>query len=232
MSTNASFTLRKVKSFVLRKGRITTSQQTALQTLWPKYGVDYRDNKLLNLATIFTKKAPIVLEIGFGNGQTLVQTAKQYPELNFIGIEVYQTGIARLLMDIHREQLSNIRIIQGDAIDILCDYIPNSSISTVQVFFPDPWPKARHHKRRLVQPNFITLISNKLIKKGIFHFTTDWADYARHTLEIMESNMEFVRIDNNIKNIDTLVLARNTTKFEQRGRLLGHNIYEFIFQRY
>lgn len=229
MNINARFNLRTVKSFVLRQGRLTARQALALQELWPKYGVDCQPDKKFDLAAIFPRPAPVILEIGFGNGKTLLQMAKQYPEFNFLGIEVYKTGIARLFMDMHMGSITNLRVINGDAVDILRNYFPDARAHIVQLFFPDPWPKTRHHKRRIVRTDFVNLVASKLVENGIFHIATDWADYARQVLEILEVNTKFVRLDNAMTTIPTL--SRGITKFERRGLQLGHNIYEFVFQR-
>jgi tRNA (guanine-N7-)-methyltransferase len=227
---------RTIKSFVLRKGRMTKAQTLALKTLWPNYGIDYSTGEVFESKKFFPKQAPTVLEIGFGNGQTLLQMAKQYPEVNFLGIEVYQAGIARLLMDLHSANISNVRVISGDAINILQDYIPDKSINIVQLFFPDPWPKTRHHKRRLIQSGFVSLISKKLLVGGIFHFATDWEDYAKHALIVMKDDSNFVRLDNKVEDIlltpqnaNAHLLTRSTTKFELRGQKLGYDIYEFMY---
>ncbi len=221
--------LRTVRSFVTRKGRMTRAQSSSLQELWLEYGISCKPDELVDLEAIFQRKAPTVLEIGFGNGKTLLHMARQHPTMNFIGIEVYQSGITQLLADIHKESLTNIRIFMGDAVEILRNNIPNSSLNILQLFFPDPWPKARHHKRRIIQPNFVSLVSDKLLAKGVLHVATDWENYAMHILEVMYNQHEFIKLDNAISYGQ--ILERIVTKFEQRGCQLGYKIYDFAFRR-
>lgn len=229
MKTNTSENkrLRTVRSFVLRKGRLTKAQDTALQTLWPEYGISCVPEELLDLAALFQRDAPTVLEIGFGTGHSLMQMALQNPAMNFIGIEVFQTGIATLLAEIKKYSVTNLRLLHGDAVEFLTNNIPDASLSIVQLFFPDPWQKARHHKRRIVQPNFVSLISKKLITNGLFQVATDWDNYAKHILAVMATKPEFKKLDQATSMQQTL--HRMVTKFENRGTKLGYNISDFAF---
>ena len=183
--------------------------------------------QVIDLSTIFPKKAPIVLEIGFGTGATLLAMAKQYPEFNFLGIEVYKTGIAKLFIELDKTPVANLRVIHGDAVKILTQHILSSSLQIVQLFFPDPWPKARHHKRRIIQTDFIKLIAKCLVINGILHIATDWADYARHIIEIFADSDNFLRL--NSLEANNLVLNRTTTKFENRGLKLGFIVFTNLF---
>jgi len=225
--TNENERRRTVRSFVLRKGRMTKAQDACLQTLWPEYGICCASDELLDVAALFKREAPTVLEIGFGTGHTLIQMALQNPAMNFIGIEVFQTGIATLLAEIKKNSVTNLRLLHGDAIDFLTHNIPDASLSIIQLFFPDPWQKTRHHKRRIVQPSFVSLVSEKLITNGIFHLATDWENYATHILDVMTAKPEFKKLDAETSAKKTL--NRLVTKFENRGTQLGYAIFDFAF---
>jgi len=181
---------RTIRSYVLRQGRLTPGQKLALEQLWPVYGIDYA-NAPLDLPAIFGRSAPVTLEIGFGDGDSLLQQAIQHPERDFLGIEVHRPGVGRLLSRCHEAGLSNLRVFNHDAVEVLKHQIPDQCLDCVQLFFPDPWHKKRHHKRRIVQPGFAALIRRKLRPGGVFHLATDWQNYAEHMLEIMESSPGF-----------------------------------------
>jgi len=178
-TTNNSPSRRNIRSFVLRGGRVTAAQKNALETLWSEYGID-EPSEPLDLARKFGRKAPAIMEIGFGNGDSLVAMAADDPDTDFIGVEVHEPGIGHCLLALHHRKLANIRIIRGDAVEVLRNQISDGALSAVNLFFPDPWPKKRHHKRRIVQPDFVTLLERKLEPGGILHTVTDWADYAEY----------------------------------------------------
>jgi len=222
-----------VRSFVRRAGRLTTAQERALTELWPVWGIDYGESAL-DLKALFGRAAKNVLEIGFGNGDTLAEDAASKPEQNFLGIEVHQPGVGRLLMHIERRNLSNVRVICHDAVEVLGAQIPPASLDTVNIYFPDPWPKKRHHKRRLIQPAFLGLLARAIKTQARLHIATDWLPYAEHIHACLNDSPDF----NNAKHGQTLDDARHTgevlrseTKFERRGRKLGHEVWDFIYQK-
>jgi tRNA (guanine-N7-)-methyltransferase len=215
---------RTIRSFVLRAGRITSAQQQALDTLWPRYGIEPVDAPL-DFAKLFARDAPVVLEIGFGNGESLAAMAEQNPGHNFLGIEVHRPGVGHLLQLIHAGRLENIRLICADAVEILSKNIPEASLDVINLFFPDPWPKKRHHKRRIVQSGFVELMARKLKPGGLFHFATDWRDYMEHVAAVMPHSTEFMQVE-----IDR-ALPRPGTKFQRRGEKLGHGVWDLIYRR-
>ena len=220
---------RIIRSFVRREGRLTSAQQRALKTLWPVYGIEFTDN-FLDFNAIFARSAPITLEIGFGNGTSLTQMAAASPEHNFIGIEVHRPGVGNLLLQLEQENLSNVRIICHDAVEVLQYMIPPASLDKIQIFFPDPWPKKKHHKRRLIQPTFISLLATRIKPDGTLHLATDWENYAEQMLEVLTASPDFV---NTASVADYLPRPdfRPLTKFEQRGQRLGHGVWDLIFLR-
>jgi len=182
--------MRQVRSFVLRQGRLTKGQDDALQRLWPQFGIERADS-ILEIQSLFKNEHPVTLEIGFGDGVSLATMAANAPEQNFIGIEVHRPGVGRLLHLIEENNLSNLRVMDDDAIEIIKHRIPDSSLDRVQLFFPDPWHKKRHNKRRIVQDEFVKLIASKLKSNGVFHLATDWEEYAEHMAEVMEASSDF-----------------------------------------
>lgn len=222
----------RIKSYVLRQGRLTPGQRDALTSQWPKFGLDYAPKKL-DLTQLFDRDAPVTLEIGFGNGESLLSLAQQNPAENFIGIEVHRPGVGRLLRRIEATGVDNIRVSQHDAVDVLLEQIPDSSLARVLLFFPDPWHKKRHNKRRIVRPEFAELIAQKLQPQGIWHMATDWQDYAEHMLEVMRAQPTFANVADGTPT-DPFVerpATRPVTHFEQRGAKLGHGIWDLQFQR-
>lgn len=215
--------MREIKSFVKREGRLTLGQQRALDTLWPIYGHELSSG-LIPIA------ANTVLEIGFGNGSSLLQMAEAAPDTAFIGIEVHRPGVGALLMGIENQQLSNLTVYQEDAVEVLKNCIPNESLSRVQLYFPDPWPKKKHHKRRILQADFIDLIRQKLQAGGLFHMATDWQPYAEHMLEIMEAATGFENVAG-AHAFSPKPEYRPTTKFEVRGQKLGHGVWDLVYQK-
>lgn len=220
---------RPVRSFVRREGRLTKGQQRALQDLWPKYGID-NQSSIIDLNKTFSRSAPKILEIGFGNGHSLAQMAHEHPEDDYLGIEVHRPGVGSLLLQIEELGLSNIRVICNDAVDVLQHCIPDHSLDRVQIFFPDPWHKKRHHKRRIIQSDFIALIARKLLPGGRLHMATDWKDYAQHMSEVMKQSVGFENVSKDSEFVERPDY-RPLTKFEQRGQRLGHGVWDLIYQR-
>lgn len=219
---------RRIRSFVRREGRLTPGQQRALDELWPRYGLASDTSLVASIA--FGRTAPLTLEIGFGNGASLATMARQDTDSNYIGIEVHRPGVGHLLKQIETEGLENVRIYCHDAVEILNHCIDDHSLDRVLLFFPDPWHKKKHHKRRIVQPPFVNLLARKLKRGGIFHMATDWQAYAEHMLEVMESATAFCNAAGN-QGYSERPDYRPTTKFEQRGRRLGHGVWDLIYRR-
>lgn len=222
--------LRRIKSYVLREGRLTTGQERALRELWPEWGIEYTDS-LLDLDKVFGRSnAPLTVEIGFGMGKSLVEMASKAPERNFIGIEVHTPGIGACLADIRDHNISNLRVVHHDAVEVLNSMIPDDSVDTLQLYFPDPWHKARHHKRRIVKPEFLDMIMPKLRQGGVIHMATDWENYAEQMLEVLsaDSRIENLSADNTyVPRPD----FRPLTKFELRGQRLGHGVWDLMFRK-
>jgi tRNA (guanine-N7-)-methyltransferase len=227
MTENTPKPRRPIRSFVRREGRLTAGQQRALDTLWPRFGIQYSD-KPLDLVAIFGRSAPITLEIGFGNGDSLAQMAQAAPERDFIGIEVHRPGVGHLLARIEGLGLSNLRVMCHDAVEVLRHQIPPGSLDTVQIFFPDPWHKKRHHKRRIIQPEFVALLATHLRPGGTLHLATDWEDYAWHMLAVMQTSPAF---RNTADGFAARPAHRPLTKFEQRGQRLGHGVWDILFKK-
>lgn len=221
--------MRQVRSFVVRAGRMTEGQERALKESWPVYGLE-PGGGMLDLSTLFGDTRPIVLEIGFGMGDSLIEMARRAPEKGFIGIEVHPPGVGRLLARAREEGLDNIRVFCDDAIEVLAGCIPDAGLDCVQLFFPDPWPKKRHHKRRIVQPEFAQVIRAKLRMGGTFHMATDWENYAEHMMEVM-SGAEGYRNAAGDGEYSPQPEWRPVTKFQRRGENLGHGVWDLIFER-
>ena len=204
---------RRIRSFVKRAGRITQAQQRALEEHWPQYGIDYEPAPL-NFVQIFSRNAERILEIGFGNGELLVASAAANPYADFIGVEVHEPGVGHCLLRLHEQSLTNVRLICHDAIDVLNRQIPDEALHGVNLFFSDPWPKKRQHKRRIVQADFVMLLGRKIKPGGFFHAATDWANYAEHIDETVTANPAF-------RAVETKTSKRPETKFELRGKRLG-----------
>jgi len=220
-------TIRKIQSFVRRSGRLTEGQKSGLNELWSDFGIDLPEGKI-DLTSLFAKQQPTVLEIGFGNGDSLLEMAINTPNQNFLGIEVYEAGVGRLINEANKHQLTNLKIIKADAVEVLKYHIKDNSFETFQLFFPDPWHKKKHHKRRIVQTDFLNLISNKLQNGGTIHMATDWENYAEHMMETLEKHPHF----KNTMGAHKYSLRpkhRPITKFERRGERLGHGVWDLIF---
>jgi len=219
---------RKIRSFVRREGRITSAQRHALASLWPQYGLD-ADSRF-EPEKIFGRKAPLTLEIGFGNGAALVSMAAADPATDFIGIEVHRPGIGRLLHELDRQGLGNVRIYREDAVHVMQQCLPPACLDRLLLFFPDPWHKKRHHKRRIVQPEFIEMAARLLRQGGILHMATDWEDYAVQMLEVTQQSAAFRNCAGS-GNYSSRPGYRPVTRFEQRGLKLGHGVRDLLFER-
>lgn len=220
---------RPIRSYVRREGRMTAGQQRALETLWPEYGIE-PDESPLDLKRVFGRAVPVTLEIGFGNGEALLAMAAAHPERDYLGIEVHRPGVGQLLNGLAAGGLSNVRVIIGDASEFLAQRIADGSLDAVHLFFPDPWPKQRHHKRRLVQLGFAALVRRKLKIGGVWHLATDWEDYAEQMRVVLEAAEGF----GNTAGAGCFAPdpgERPRTKFEARGRRLGHGVWDLRYQR-
>jgi tRNA (guanine-N7-)-methyltransferase len=208
---------RPIRSYVLRQGRTTPAQKRALEELYPKYGIPFSGETL-------SSSRPLVLEIGSGMGESTLQIAKAHPEVDFVAVEVHGPGVGSLLNRIHAEELKNLRVIRHDAVDVLQHMVADESLAAIHLFFPDPWPKKRHHKRRLVQPEFAALAARKLRPGGILHAATDWPEYAEHIAAVFSASDLFEEAKSGFAE-------RPVTKFESRGRRLGHAVRDLVFRR-
>lgn len=248
---------RSIRSFVKREGKLTNGQLNAIELLWPTHGVDLGEAKI-NLAELFGNDAPVVLEIGFGNGLSLAEMAETHTDMNFFGIEVHRPGVGSCLVQAKKRGLNNIRVSGDDAVLVLNQQIEDNSLGRVQIFFPDPWHKKRHHKRRLIQPEFVETLLKKLKPGGRIHVATDWQNYAEHVLAVLTAN-EFLsntavnaptradfesadgalQLDSESWNDDSLLALgsasrpdyRPDTKYENRGIRLGHGVWDLVFEK-
>jgi len=220
---------RTIRSFVRRTGRMTSGQASALERLWPEYGVDIAAGQL-DFTELFGRSAPVVLEIGFGNGDTLVEQARQSPELDYLGVEVHVPGVGHCLMQAEKKGVSNLRLVAHDAMEVLETQIADSTLARVNLYFPDPWPKKRHHKRRIIQLEFLRRIARKLRQDGDFFIATDWAGYAEHIDEVIALDACFEQTERR-KHAGEAPLGRDTTKFERRGLGKGHAIWDWHLRR-
>ncbi len=220
---------RSIRSFVRRTGRQTPSQQNALKELWPDAAIEYSDG-LLDFPSVFGRTAPVVLEIGFGNGDTLVQQAAERPDRDFIGIEVHEPGVGHCLLRARDSDVENLRLSMHDAIEVLGHQIPLESLVRVNLYFPDPWPKKRHHKRRIVQPDFLELVADRLKDGGTLNIATDWANYAEHIDEIVSQSGRFSCLERREHDGDQ-PFDRPRTKFERRGLKKGHRIFDWCCRK-
>ena len=208
---------RPIRSYVLRQGRTTPAQKRALEELLPKYGIAFSEQKI-------SSSRPLVLEIGSGMGETTIAIAKAHPEVDFVAVEVHGPGVGSLLNRIEAEKLANVRVVRHDALDVLEHMIADESLAAIHLFFPDPWPKKRHHKRRMVRPEFAALAARKLRAGGILHAATDWPEYAEHMHEVFSREPL-------LEPAPAGFTARPVTKFESRGRRLGHPVRDLVFRR-
>ena len=208
--------MRPIRSYVLRQGRTTPAQKRALEELYPKYGIPFGQT--------LASRRPLVLEIGSGMGETTVAIARAHPEADFVAVEVHAPGIGSLLNAIEREKLGNLRVIRHDAVEVLEHMVVDASLAAIHLFFPDPWPKKRHHKRRLVRPELAALMARKLAPGGILHAATDWPDYAEQMSEVLSK-------EELLEPAAAGFVERPVTKFESRGQRLGHPIRDLHFRR-
>ncbi len=221
---------KTIKSFVRRVGRATAAQRDALDNHYEKHSLQPGPSETFNKQEIFGRDAKVVFEIGFGNGASLAKMAAAAPEKDFIGIEVHRPGIGHLLNLVEQGNLTNVRIMEGDAIEVLQNNIPDGFLHGVQLFFPDPWPKKRHHKRRIVQPPWVNRIYTKLEKGGFLHMATDWENYAEHMLEVLEADERFEN-PHGAGNYSPRPEHRPETKFERRGIDLGHGVWDLLYKK-
>ena len=220
---------RSVRSFVRRTGRITESQQRALDELWPRMGVEISDEPL-NMHRLFGRDAPLTVEIGFGNGDSLVELAAEHPDHDFLGIEVHEPGIGHCLIAARQAGVDNLRIVSDDAVDVLAKQVAPGSISRLNLYFPDPWPKKRHHKRRILKPDFLELVHSRLTSDGALHIATDWQNYAEAIDELFADSTLFA-LDERREHDGDRPLDRAATKFEKRGLKKGHRIWDWRFKK-
>lgn len=218
---------RPVRSYVLRQGRLSPAQARALETLAPRYGLPFASAPI-DFARTFGRRAPVVLEIGCGMGETTAAIAAAHPGTDFVGVEVHGPGVGAILNRIEQGALSNLRVIQHDAVEVVDAMIPEGSLAGVHVYFPDPWPKKRHHKRRLVQSPFVKLIASRLAPGGYLHCATDWEEYAQQMLEVLSAEP---LLANTAAGFAPKPDYRPLTKFENRGIQLGHGVWDLVFRR-
>ncbi len=220
--------LRTVKSYVIRTGRMTLAQRAAYETHWPEHGLKVEDG-LLDQQKAFGRRAPLVVEIGFGMGQSLVAMAQAHPEWNYIGVEVHPPGVGNILRLSAEEELANLKIYKADAHAVLDACIADDALARIQIFFPDPWHKTRHHKRRLIQPDFVQVLRAKLKSGGVLHLATDWQPYAQHMMKVLGSAEGFRNCCG--QGAWATQHERPPTKFAQRGQRLGHGVWDMLFEK-
>jgi tRNA (guanine-N7-)-methyltransferase len=220
-------TQRPVRSYVLRQGRISNAQQRAYDKLLPTFGIPYSP-QTIDLNQLYGREALHILEVGFGMGETTVAVANAHPEIDYLGIEVHTPGVGSLLNRIDTHGLSNLRVIQHDAVEVLRQMIAPASLGGIHIFFPDPWPKKRHRKRRLIQATFVSLLANRMQPGAYLHIATDWTEYAEQVLETLS---EEPLLKNTVERYALRPAHRPLTKFEQRGLKLGHEVRDIIFER-
>lgn len=218
---------RSVRSFVRRSGRLTPSQRLAIESLWPRYGIEFEASPL-DLDAVFGRDAPRILEIGFGNGDTLVDFAAEHPDSDFIGVEVHEPGIGHCLIRLRETGINNVRLIAHDALEVLERQISVNSLHRINLYFPDPWPKKRHYKRRMIQGSFLVLCANALKSGGTLHVATDWANYAEHIEATLGEFSSFSCAEHRVHDGDQ-PLDRPRTKFERRGLQRGHKIWDWSY---
>jgi tRNA (guanine-N7-)-methyltransferase len=220
---------RAIRSFVVRAGRMTHAQERAWRELWPAWGVD-QDDAPLDFAATFGRTAPVTLEIGFGNGESLVALAADHSERNYLGLEVHPPGVGHLLLCCESARLTNVRVVCQDAVEVLQQRVPDASLAEVLLYFPDPWPKKRHHKRRIVQPAFVELVARKLQPAGVLRMATDWQPYAEHMLATVGA-CAALRNESATGDYVERPASRPLTRFERRGQRLGHGVWDLAFRR-
>jgi tRNA (guanine-N7-)-methyltransferase len=220
---------RRIQSFVLRAGRLTPGQERALNELWPVYGVDLQDARL-DLDAIFGRHARRCLEIGFGIGEVIGNLAETHPDIDYLGVEVHRPGVGRLLLRAAQSNLRNLRVIRHDAVLVLKDNLPNDCLDEILVFFPDPWHKKRHHKRRLIEPQFVALAADKLRPGGVLRLATDWQDYAEQMLAVCNTDPRLSSVSADRRYVERPAF-RPATRFERRGARLGHGVWDLAYTK-
>jgi len=228
MLSSETIRTHRIRSFIRRQGRLTTGQQMALDNYWSIYGLDPKVD--VDFTQVFGRDAPLCVEIGFGNGEGLAMTAAANPDINYIGIEVHRPGVGHLMLQLAQQDIRNVRIYCHDAIEIMEQRIADHSLTGVHLFFPDPWHKKKHHKRRIVRPSFVELLTRKLKSGGYFHAATDWQHYAEQMLTVLAAESA-MRNTSNTGDYCERPDYRPLTKFEQRGLRLGHGVWDLIFTR-
>lgn len=221
--------LRRIRSFVLREGRMTPAQERAFETHWARFGIDYT-GKAQDFDAHFGRHAPRVLEIGFGNGEALAWASEHDLARDYLGVEVHGPGVGRLMNALAARNASNVRLYKHDAVEVLQDEIPSSSLSEVRIWFPDPWHKKRHNKRRIVQPEFVALLATRVASGGLLHLATDWEPYAQHMLDVMEAAPEWCN-DVAPGSYADKPAWRIETHFERRGLKLGHGVWDLLYRK-
>jgi tRNA (guanine-N7-)-methyltransferase len=218
---------RPIRSFVLRQGRMSPAQARALDELLPRFGIPYAPVEI-DFAALFGRRAPVILEIGFGMGETTAAIAEALPQHDFLGVEVHAPGVGALLKEVAARGLSNVRVVRHDAVDVVTGMIPENALAGVHVYFPDPWPKKRHHKRRLLQPSFVHLLATRIAPGGYLHAATDWEEYGQEILATFSAESLLV---NTAEGFAPRPAWRPLTKFETRGLKLGHGTWDVLFRR-
>jgi len=216
-----------IRSYVLRQGRFSPGQQRAYAELLPRFGISY-EAKAVDFDQAFGRHAPVVVEVGSGMGETTARIAAENPGTDYLAIEVHAPGVGSLLKQVGEAGLTNVRVVRHDAVEVLRDMIPAGSLSAIHVFFPDPWPKKRHHKRRLLQPDFAMLAASRLAPGGMLHVATDWQEYADHVLAVLSATPGLA---NTVEGFAPRPATRPETKFEKRGIKLGHGVWDIVFRK-
>ena len=223
---------RTIKSFVKRHRKLTPHQATIFDAAWKRFGVDVPASDFLDLNANFGRSAPKIAEIGFGHGDTLLSMSIANPQCDYVGIEVHAPGVAAVLTEITQKNTTNVRVIQHDAVDVLEKHIPDETFSRIHIYFPDPWHKKKHHKRRMIQPPFVELLVRKLAVGGIIHSATDWENYAQHMMRVLSAAPGLVNVIGENQFADNAALQlRVNTKFEKRGVRLGHAVWDLLFMK-
>lgn len=221
---------RRIKSYVIRAGRMTEAQREGLDVGWPRFGL-LAETGTLDYDAVFEQRGPVVFEIGFGMGQSLLAQALSEPDHRYVGVEVHRPGVGKLLHDAMEAKATNIRVYCHDAVEVLEQCIPATSLDRVQVFFPDPWHKKKHHKRRLIQPEFLSLLARHMKPGAMLHLATDWENYAEHMLEVLTPHPDFKNTMPEAEPYAPRPESRPLTKFEKRGERLGHGVWDLLFKR-
>ena len=221
--------LRRIRSFVLREGRMTPAQQRAFDTLWSRFGIDY-SGTAQDLDAMFRRHAPRVMEIGFGNGEALAWASEHDLVRDFIGVEVHGPGVGRVMNSLAARDAGNVHLYRHDAVEVLEHEIAAAALAEVRIWFPDPWHKKRHHKRRLIQPGFVALLASRIAPGGLLHLATDWQEYAEHMLEVMEAAPDWQNVSGP-GQYTTKPAWRVETHFERRGLKLGHGVWDLLYRR-